>query len=242
MNVAVIFAGGIGSRMHSKALPKQFLLMHGKPIIAHTIDVFESSADIDAIVVACVPEWINHLKEIIKKYNIKKIKAIVPGGRTGQESIYNGLLAVKEFSSSKDTIVLIHDGVRPLITSKTIHDNIISVRNHGSAITCVKVKETVLVVDENNRILTVPKRDDSRLARAPQSFWINDILNAHQMALQENKTTFIDSCSLMQYYGKQLYLVEGPEANIKVTTPEDFYIMRAMLDAKENAQIYGVED
>ena len=101
MNVAVIFAGGIGSRMHSKALPKQFLLMHGKPIIAHTIDVFESSADIDAIVVACVPEWINHLKEIIKKYNIKKIKAIVPGGRTGQESIIMAYWLQKNFHPAK---------------------------------------------------------------------------------------------------------------------------------------------
>lgn len=241
MNIAVIFAGGIGSRMHSKALPKQFLQMHGKPIIAHTIDVFEMSEEVDAIVIACVQQWIGYLEKIVNKYNFKKIKKIVPGGITGQLSIYNGLQAAKELTGDTKSIVLIHDGVRPLITSITIHENIESVKKNGSAITCVKVKETVLLVDSNNRIINIPNRENSRLARAPQSFWLDDILYAHETSLNKGLTTFIDSCSMMQYYGKSLYLVEGPEVNIKVTTPEDFYIMRAMLDAQENAQIYGVE-
>ena len=241
MNIAVIFAGGIGSRMHSKALPKQFLQMHGKPIIAHTIDVFETSEEIDAIIIACVQQWIEHLEKIVEKYNFKKIKKIVPGGITGLLSIYNGLRAAKEFAGSTKSIVLIHDGVRPLITPITIHDNIESVKTNGSAITCVKAKETVLLINSDNGVIDVPNRESSRLARAPQSFWLDDILCAHEVSLKEGRTSFIDSCSMMQYYGKSLYLVEGPESNIKVTTPEDFYIMRAMLDAKENAQIYGVK-
>ena len=242
MNIAVIFAGGVGSRMHSKILPKQFLEMHGKPIIVHTIDVFEASDKIDGIVIACIPEWINYLKDIIKKYNLSKVKDIVPGGSTGQESIYNGLLSAEKIAGEEPSIVLIHDGVRPLITEKTIADNIDMVQRKGSAITCVKVKETVLVVDNNNQIVNIPNRSNSRLARAPQSFWLNEILDAHEKARMEKINSFIDSSSMMQYYGKKLFLVEGPEANIKVTTPEDFYVMRAMLDAKENAQIYGVEE
>lgn len=148
----------------------------------------------------------------------------------------------KKIAGEEPSIVLIHDGVRPLITEKTIADNIDMVQRKGSAITCVKVKETVLVVDNNNQIVNIPNRSNSRLARAPQSFWLNEILDAHEKARMEKINSFIDSSSMMQYYGKKLFLVEGPEANIKVTTPEDFYVMRAMLDAKENAQIYGVEE
>lgn len=242
MNIAVIFAGGVGSRMRSKALPKQFLLMHGKPIIAHTIEVFQDSDEIDAIVVACAFDWIDYLNDILEKYNLDKVKKVVPGGETGQESIYNGLCVAKKVAGNEPSVVLIHDGVRPLINAKTIHDNIESVQKNGSAITCVKVKETVLVVDGNNMIDQIPERKNSRLARAPQSFWLSEILAVHEKARQQNINTFIDSCSMMQHYGKKLFLVDGPDINIKVTTPEDFYVMRAMLDARENSQIYGVEE
>lgn len=245
MNISVIFAGGVGSRMRSKeAKPKQFLEIHGKPIIIHTLELFDKHSKIDAIVVACVGEWIPYLKELIKKYNILKVKAIIPGGNTGQESIYNGLVEAEKVAAGQKSIVLIHDGVRPLITEKTISDNIASVTTNGSAITSVTVKETVLVVsgENNNAIDYIPSREDTRLARAPQSFWLDEILSAHRRALEENQKDFIDSCSMMQHYGKKLYLVDGPQENIKITTPDDFYTMRALLDAKENAQIYGYEE
>ena len=88
----------------------------------------------------------------------------------------------------------------------------------------------------------VPNREDTRLARAPQSFYLDEIIGAHRKAMAENKYDFIDSCSMMQYYGKKLYLIEGPQENIKITTPDDFYTMRALLDAREEAQIYGLEN
>ena len=242
MNIAVIFAGGIGSRMKSKSKPKQFLLMHGKPIIIHTLEIFEAHDEIDAIVVSCVEEWIPYLVELIQKYNIKKVKKVVHGGETGQLSIYNGLCAAEEVAGGQKSIVLIHDGVRPLINSKTISDNINSVKKNNSAITCVKVKETVMVVNDDDSIDYIPDRSHSRLARAPQSFWLDDIIGAHRKALEENKTNFIDSCTMMQYYGKKMFLIDGPEENIKITTPDDFYIMRAMLDAIEDSQIYGLDE
>ncbi|KRM94881.1 2-C-methyl-D-erythritol 4-phosphate cytidylyltransferase [Liquorilactobacillus aquaticus DSM 21051] len=240
MNIAVIFAGGVGKRMHSKDLPKQFLKIHDKPIIMHTLEIFEANRQIDAIVISCVGDWIGYLNELIDKYNLHKVRKIVEGGTTGQESIFNGLKAAKHISSSDEDIVLIHDGVRPLINSKTIDDNIDSVKKNGSSITSVKVKETVLLVDENEAIESVPNRAHSRLARAPQSFYLKDIISAHRRAIKEKKFDFIDSCSMMQYYGKKLYLVNGPQENIKITTPDDFYTMRALLDAKEDAQIYGI--
>lgn len=242
MNIAVIFAGGVGKRMRSKEKPKQFLEIHGKPIIIHTIDIFEQHPDIDAIVVACVEEWISYFNELLSKFNINKVKKIVAGGTSGQESIYNGLCAAESIAIDEKNVVLIHDGVRPLINSKVISDNINNVKKYNSAITTVKVKETIMVVDESSMIKHIPERKNSRLARAPQSFWLEDILSAHRKAIEEGMTEFIDSCSMMQYYGNDLFLVDGPEENIKVTTPDDFYILRAILDAKENSQIYGFEE
>lgn len=240
MNIGVIFAGGVGKRMNSRVKPKQFINVYGKPIIIHTLELFENHEEIDAIAVACLADWIPYLEELLEKFNIKKVKRIVPGGESGQESIYNGLKAAEEIAGDEKSIVLIHDGVRPLINEKTITDNIASVKEHGSAITSVKVKETVLVVSGDNSIDSVPKREDTRLARAPQSFYLDEIIGAHRRAMKEERYDFIDSCSLMQHYGKKLYLIEGPQENIKITTPDDFYTMRALLDAREEAQIYGL--
>ena len=228
--------------MNSRVKPKQFINVYGKPIIIHTLELFDNHEEIDAIAVACLEDWIPYLEELLEKFNIKKVKKIVPGGSSGQESIYNGLKAAEEIAGGEKSIVLIHDGVRPLIHAKTISDNIVSVKEHGSSITSVTVKETVLVVSKDNSIDSVPKREDTRLARAPQSFYLDEIIAAHRKAIAENKLDFIDSCSMMQYYGKKLYLIEGPQENIKITTPDDFYTMRALLDAKEEAQIYGLEE
>lgn len=243
MNIAVIFAGGVGKRMHSKECPKQFLKIYNKPIIIHTLEYFEKHPLIDAIVISCVEEWMPYLEELIYKYRIEKVKKVVVGGETGQLSIYNGLKAAEDVANGEKAIVLIHDGVRPLINAKLITDNIESVKKNGSAITTAVVKETILVVNEGTATINyVPSRKNSRVARAPQSFWLNDILNAHEKALSEGKKDYIDSCTMMQEYGCDLFLVDGPGENIKITTPEDFYIMRAILEAKENAQIYGFDE
>ncbi len=243
MNIAVIFAGGTGTRMHSKEKPKQFLELYDKPIIVHTIQHFEKHALIDAIVVVCIETWIDYFKELVYKFRLDKVKKIVPGGATGQLSIYNGLKCAKEIAKEEKTIVLIHDGVRPLINEQVITDNIESVKNFGSAITTAHVTETILVVnEENSTIKQVPSRKDSRLAKAPQSFWLHEILEAHEKTLANGETNCIDSCTMMEAWGYKLHLIDGPYENIKITTPSDFYIMRAILEAKENAQIYGLEE
>ncbi len=238
MNIAVIFAGGSGQRMHSRDIPKQFLEMHGKPIIIYTLELFEKHPEIDAIVIACKEDWIEYLEKLLYKYRIEKVKKIVPGGETGQMSIYNGLVAAQEVSMGEETIVLVHDGVRPLINQKVISDNIESVKIHGSAITTAIVKETILVVNDGEVIINVPDRAKSRVAKAPQSFWLKDILAAHNRAQKEGMFDCIDSCTMMKMYGYPLYLVDGPYENIKITTPDDFYTMRALLDAQEDEQLY----
>ncbi len=239
MNIGIIFAGGVGSRMNSVEKPKQFLELHNKPIIIHTIEYFDNHPLIDAIVVVCVSEWIDYCRLLLEKYGIHKVKKIVPGGETGQLSIYNGLCAAEEFADD-DSIVLIHDGVRPLITEQLITDNIDSVKKYGTAITTSKVIETILVVDENDKhIKNVPSRKDSRVAKAPQSCYLKDVLDVQRKTIKDGKTDWIDTCTMMNHYGYSLHLIDGPIENIKITTPMDFYIMRAIIDARENAQIYG---
>ena len=243
MNIAVIFAGGVGSRMHSKERPKQFLEMYNKPIIIHTLEHFQNHPMIDAIIVVCIESWISYLNELLYKFRIEKVKKVVPGGETGQLSIYHGLKAAKEVANGEKAVVLIHDGVRPLITEKLITNNIEAVRRYGSAITTAKVKETILVVNEQDSSIDyVPSRNNSRVAKAPQSFWLDEILSAQEKALAKGERDWIDSCTLMQEYGFKMHLIDGPSQNIKITTPEDFYTMRAILEAKENEQIYGFED
>lgn len=238
MNIAVVFAGGVGRRMHTKELPKQFLQVYGKPIIIHTLQIFETHKNIDAIVVACVKEWIPYMNELIEKYNLHKVKSVVAGGSTGQESIYKGLVAAKAIAY-EEAIVLIHDGVRPFINHEVITKNIESVKEHGSAITTSKVTETILVVDDTNLINEVPNRENSRIAKAPQSFWLEDILKAHNNAISEGRNDFIDSCTMMEHYGHKLYLVDGPIENIKVTTPQDIFTMRAVLESREILNMQG---
>lgn len=241
MNIGVIFAGGVGSRMHSKDRPKQFLELYNKPIIIYTLEHFENNDEIDAVVIACVEEWISYLEKLLYKFRIEKVKKIVPGGPTGQLSIYNGLRAAEEVAQGEKSIVLIHDGVRPLINPELLSANIESVKKNGSAITAGVVKETIVVIDDSMGVEQVPSRAQSRVAKAPQSFWLDEILSIHEKALVDGENNSIDSCTLMKQYGKQLHMIDGPYENIKITTPDDFYMMRAILEAKENNQIYGIE-
>lgn len=242
MNIAVIFAGGVGRRMRSKELPKQFLVIHGRPIIVRTLDVFQEHPSIDAIVVACVPDWIDHCQQLISQYGLNKVSKVVPGGSTGHESRYRALLAAKELAGNEPSVVLVHDGVRPLISEKTITDNIASVKKNGSAITIVRAKETLISLDEHDDITNVPDRSQVGIARAPQSFWLDEILEAYEWANGRGENDYIDSASIMYAMGRRLHAVEGPDENLKVTTPGDFFAMRAILDARENNQIYGVEE
>lgn len=241
MNYALIFAGGVGSRMNSKARPKQFLEIHGKPILIHTIEHFENHEEIDAICLVIVEEWLSYTKLLVEKYNIKKVKWIIRGAKTALGSQFNGLDAIRKSKvySEKD-IVLIHDGVRPLINDKVITDCIESVKKFGSAVTVAPAIETIIRTEENDIIKDTFPRSECQLARAPQSFYIGEIICAHNRAISDGICDFVDSTSMMLHYGYKIHTIEGPAENIKVTNPADFYVCRALLDAKENSQIYGV--
>lgn len=239
-NIAVIFAGGSGIRMNTVSRPKQFLELNGKPVIIYTLELFDNHPDIDAICIACIESWIPFLKKMLRKFEINKVVDIVPGGETGQDSIYNGLRSADKWAKLQgdEAAVLIHDGVRPLITQQTITDNIQTVREKGNCITCVPATET-FVVTQDDGTLQIPSRKDSLIARAPQSFLLKDVLGAHEKARSENRHDFIDSCTMMSHYGHHLNTIIGPMENIKITTPSDFFIFRAMVQVHENQQIFG---
>lgn len=238
MNIAIIFAGGSGQRMNTRSKPKQFLDVHGKPVIIYTLEIFQEHKDIDGIILVCIESWIEYTKKLINKYNLTKILDVIPGGKSGQESIFLGLKTAYE-KYDKESIVLIHDGVRPLINDGVITKCLDCVKQNGNAITIAPAIETIFIKNEDGTVGNILKRSDCELAKAPQCFYLKDIYNAHIQSQNENKCDFIDSASMMQYYGHKLYTVEGPAENIKITTPSDFYIFRAIMDARENLQILG---
>lgn len=240
MNIAVIFAGGTGTRMNTKSKPKQFLEMHGKPVLIYTLEHFENHPMIDHIILVCLESWIEEAKIVLDKFGIQKVRKIVRGGSSGQESIYNGVQAAMELYGG-DNVVLIHDGVRPLINEETITSCIEMTNEKGNAITVSPAIETIFLRNEDsNCVGQIFNRSHCEMAKAPQCFRLKEIYEAHEEARRNKLSDFIDSASLMQYYGYNLYTVEGPTENIKITTPSDFYIFRAIMDAKENLQILGL--
>lgn len=239
MTNALIFAGGSGTRMNSKSRPKQFLQFYGKELIIHTLENFQNHSEIDGIVIVCIEDWIPYLNKLLEKYGIDKVKAVVSGGVTGQESIFKGLKAIKTFDKDEKSIVLIHDGVRPFINEDVISSCIKSVKEKGSAITVVPATETI-ITSEDGKISSITDRSKCCLARAPQCFYLDDILDAHNKAIKDGNLNIIDSASLMKFYGHELYTVQGNADNIKITTPADFYTFKALYEVRENQQIFGL--
>jgi D-ribitol-5-phosphate cytidylyltransferase len=238
MNIAVIFAGGIGTRMKAHSLPKQFLEISGKPIIIRTLEHFQEHPDIDGIAIAIVAEHRDQMTRLLRRHEISKVRWVVDGGNTGHVSRHRALKAVAQ-DCPDDTVVLLHDGVRPLINDQVISDNIESVLAHGSGITCTSVYETI-VSSVDPTIDGVFARDHMYSVAAPQSFRLGEIVTLYGQAEAEGDFDTRDSCSLMHRYGRKLHRVDGPRWNIKVTTAEDFYLCRTFFEIIENRQIAGL--
>lgn len=238
MAKALVFAGGTGVRMNTRAIPKQFLEVNGKAILIYTLEKFENHKDIDSIIVVCKENWMNRFESMLKKFNITKVKKIVPGGNTAHESIYNGLLAMKTDIKS-DEIVLIHDGVRPFITEELISLNIESVKKYGTAITVEPARESIIRCIDGENVNEVPPREQMYIAKAPQSFYFNDIIKLYDRA-HDNSYITVDSAHLCEAYGFPIHIVRSTANNIKITEPIDFYVFKALLEEEEHRQILGV--
>lgn len=234
----VIFAGGVGSRMQGATVPKQFLELGGKTIIEHTIEHFQRHPMVAGVVISCVPSGMERMNQIVASAGFDKVLSVVPGGETGQLSIYNGLAELERLRiTNGDSIVLIHDGVRPLIDAATITSCIESVRTHGPTATVAPASETI-VVEKDGKVSQVIDRARCSLARAPQGFNFNELIAVHKKAIAAGKTNAIDSISLMADYGYEAHTVEGPADNIKITTRRDFFAFKGYMDYKEMQQLW----
>ncbi len=243
MNIAIIFAGGVGIRMGEAAIPKQFLRVNDIPIIIHTLRLFQHHEKIDKIYISMVSSHVDYMQSLVEQYGISKVCAIVPGGETGQDSIYNALRRAAD-ENEGDSIVLIHDGVRPILSHEVISANIESVRQHRSAITITPCKETILQVNEAGQVEHIPARKYLHKAQAPQSFYLADILAAHDTLRNtpERYGDLVDSCSLYFKVHGPVHFVQSNLGNIKVTTPEDVYILRGLLMYRDAVLSFGVNE
>jgi len=242
MNIGLIIAGGVGARMKEK-VPKQFLKVKGKSVVFYTLEAFEKNNNIDAIVVVCVDGWQEELIRGAKAHGIHKMlklpsNGVVPGGDTGMHSLRNGMMYLKE-NFSEDSIVVIHDAVRPLISQDLISANVAGVIRYGNAITTIPSTEALLQVTEDDletSSVVVDRRYIMR-TQTPQSLRLSKFIWAHEEAQKRGIEDTVATCTLLIELGEKVHLILGETINFKLTTPEDIELMNAylnMMDRKAN--------
>ena len=224
MKIALIVAGGSGSRMQSD-YPKQFLLLGGKPILMHTIECFIKYSNSVKIIVVLPDVWKEEWLKLVKKHNFQVSHEIVSGGLTRTESVQNGL----EHVESED-LVAIHDGVRPFASVNVITEAFRNAEKFGNAVVAVKLKESIRQIKKGGGSTSV-SRDEYRLIQTPQVFKGSIIKKAYG-SVSGAKEEFTDDASLAEFTGQEIHLVEGRYENIKITTPEDLILAESILKSR----------
>lgn len=231
-NLALIIAGGCGSRM-KQDIPKQFLTVYERPVIIYTLEAFEKHPEIDAIAVVCIEGWEQVLWAYAKQFNINKLKYVVEGGKNGQDSIRNGIMELEKHYK-KDDLVLIHDAIRPMVSAEIISDNIRVAREFGNAITAIPCAEAMLKTTDGQTSNDQFPRDQLKRTQTPQAFTIGDICNLHRKAIEKGIINSVASCTLKIEMGEKVFFSTGSEKNIKLTTVEDIEIFKALLQTKKS--------
>ncbi len=232
MIVALLTAAGTGSRM-GQDIPKQFMHVENKPLIIHTMEAFQNHPNIDGIMVVTLPAWTAVLQAYASQFNITKLKWVVPGGATGQESIHNGLIALsKELSG--DDIVMVHDGNRCLVSSEIISNSLAVFHAHGSAVAAIPCVEAVFRSEDDglSSITAIPREQLFR-TQTPHTYTLEKLLWAHDEAEKRGIMNTAASCSLMNELGETVYFSKGSETNLKITTVDDMLIFEALLHTKK---------
>jgi len=224
---AIIVAAGKGRRM-GKDYNKQYIILGDKPIVAHTLEVFEQNSLIDEIILVVGKDEIALVKQdVIEKYNFKKVVSIIEGGDQRQDSVYNGLRAV----NNECDIVLVHDGARPFVTDNIIEEGINVVNEAGACIAAVPVKDTIKVVNANMDVVNTPARETLWAIQTPQVFKYKLIMNAYEK-LQNSDIKVTDDAMLIEALGHTVKIINGSYENIKITTPEDLIVGEGILKEK----------
>ncbi len=232
MNIALIIAGGTGARMHQN-IPKQFLTVNEKPVIAYTLEAFQTHPEIDAIAVVCIEGWEQILWAYANQFNITKLKYVITGGKNGQDSIRNGVYELEKNYASDD-IVLIHDAIRPMVSAEIISDCIVKTRQYGCAIATIPCAEAMMQTEDGISSIGSYPRDNLKRTQTPQGFPIGKICDLHRRALEVGITNSVASCTLMIEMGEQVHFSAGSEKNIKLTTVDDIDIFKALLESKRS--------
>lgn len=232
-NIAIIIAGGSGARMQQD-IPKQFLNVFDKPVILYTLEAFQNHPEIDAIEVVCIDGWHEILRAYCKQFNISKLENIVNGGACGQESIHNGIFDVLSRHNEDDTII-IHDSIRPMVSAEIISNCLEVCRQKGNAITVIPCAEAMLTTTDGESSDNQFERSNLKRTQTPQAFRLGDIVSAHNEAAQKGITNSIASCTLFVELGRKVWFSAGSEKNVKLTTPEDIEIFKALLTCKKES-------
>ncbi|MCI7576376.1 MAG: 2-C-methyl-D-erythritol 4-phosphate cytidylyltransferase [Bacteroidales bacterium] len=232
MNIAVILAGGSGTRMGNDQ-PKQFLKVAGKQIIEHTIDAFEASKDIDEICVVSRADYVGDVEALVVRNQYKKVKRILQGGKERYDS---SLAAINAYQNDEDNL-LFHDAVRPLVTEKIIHDCVAALRRYNAVDVAVKTTDTIIAVDEQNCIEHIPDRQVLRNGQTPQCFKRGTIKRAYDIALQDPDFRTTDDCGVVRRYlpDEPIYVVEGANFNMKLTYVEDLFLLDKLFQLRSMA-------
>ena len=235
MNVALLTAAGSGTRMHQD-IPKQFIHVDNKPVIIYTLEAFQRHPSIDAIIVVTLDSWSSVLWAYAKQSNITKLKWVVPGGDSGQESIRNGLKKLREELVDED-VVMIHDGNRPLISSEIISDSLATFAKYGSAVAVIPCTEVVFESEDGYSSCVSTEREKLFRTQTPHTYTLGNLLNAHKKAMELGIKNTAASCMLMKELGEMTYFSKGSEENIKITTLEDLRIFKALLNTRQESWI-----
>lgn len=237
MNIALIIAGGTGQRM-GQDIPKQFINVYDKPVIVYTMEAFQNHPNVDAIEIVCLEGWHEIVYAYAKQFGITKLENVVNGGINGQDSIRNGLLDIATRHQDNDDIVLIHDAIRPMLGYDIISDNLRVCKKYGNAITVVPCNAAMLKTYDGISSGEQVPRDNLKTTQTPQTFYLKDILDAHREALEVGITQSVASCTMYIELGRKLHLSVGSEKNLKLTTPEDIEIFKALLKAKKDSWMH----
>lgn len=235
-NIAIIIAGGSGHRM-GQDIPKQFINVYDKPVLIYTLEGFQKHPQIDAIEVVCIDGWHDVLRAYSKQFNITKLKWIVSGGETGQESIRNGVYNLEGKANDED-IIVIHDGIRPLVDDSVLTDVLRKAAKFGNAVTSMPYNEQIFVINEDDETTTnkyIP-RETLRRVSTPQAYRF-DLLDAKYHEAYEKEIGIYGSHytnTMMVELGVTLHFAAGSDKNIKLTTKDDLEMFKAYLKADKD--------
>lgn len=229
-NIALLIAGGNGKRM-GQEIPKQFLNVYDKPVIIYTMEAFQRHPSIDEIAVVCLQAWQHVLEIYARQFDITKLKTIVLGGETGQDSIRNGVFALEK-NHTRDDIVLIHDAIRPMVSQDIITHCIEVTKKYGNAITVIPCAEAMLMTEDQASSEGIFARDHLKRTQTPQGFHLGEICDVHREAIEKGVRNSVASCTLMIEMGRKVFFSPGSEKNVKLTTVEDLDIFKALLVSK----------